>query len=102
MREVRLGPRDAGRTVAVAAGDRLVIALPETASSGYRWTVEELPRGARIVEDRYEHPSGAPLGSASLHLLVLEGAYAGVVRLRQSRSGRREDDDRFEVSVTER
>ncbi len=102
MREVRLGPEDAGRAVEVRAGDQLVIALPETASSGYRWSVEEMPPGARVIEDRYERADKAPIGSASLHVMVIEGATAGTLRLQLSRPWQAEEGvvERFELTVS--
>ncbi len=101
MSELRLGPGDAGRTVEVGPEDRLVIALPETVSSGYRWSVEELPIHARVIEDRYEHSDQAPIGSASHHVLVIQGATGGTLRLRHSRPWQGEEGvvERFELTV---
>ena len=78
-----------------------MIALPETAGTGYRWSVEDLPPGTRVSEDRYEHADGAPLGSASLHVLVLEVGGEGVVALRLSRAWKPDHDavERWELSV---
>lgn len=99
-----LGPKDNGRSVDADAGDRLVIALPETVGTGYRWSVEGLPPGTRVLEDRYDHEEGTPLGTASLHVLVLEVGGEGAVRLRLSRSWKPDKDivERWQLTVGQR
>ena len=99
MSEVRLGPEDAGRTVTVAVGDRLVVALPEIAGTGYTWQVEELPGGARVVEERYEQPSSSGIGGQARRIFVLEPADGGAVRLRRARPWLGEEGvtERYEV-----
>lgn len=53
--------RDANADLEVRAGDRLVLTLPETPSSGVIWSTGELPAGARVVADSmYDHVDGAP------------------------------------------
>ena len=101
MGEVRLGPEDDGRTVGMRPGDRLVITLPETASSGYRWMVDQLPSGAQLLEERYESATGGPIGSPSRHVFVLQAAAPGPLRLRHARSTQDGADvvDRFEVAL---
>ena len=95
-REHHLGLEDAGRTVAVAAGDRLVLSLPETAGTGYTWEVEALPPGTEVVEERYEQV-GPGVGGSSRHLFVLSApGEAGMLRLRLLRPWRGVE------SVTER
>jgi inhibitor of cysteine peptidase len=99
--EVRLGPEDAGRTVTVAAGDRLVLELPENPGTGYTWQVEALPAGAAVREERYEQPSGAGIGGASQHVFVLDPGTGGPVRLRHGRPWLGEEgvSDRYELTV---
>jgi inhibitor of cysteine peptidase len=97
-----LGPQHAGSTVAVAPGDRLVLSLPENASTGYTWQVEELPPGARVVEERYELPEGGRIGSPSHHVFVLEPASAqGALRLRNARPWEGDEGtiERYEVTL---
>jgi predicted secreted protein len=101
-REHHLGPDDAGRTVEVAAGDRLVLSLPETAGTGYTWEVEELPPGAEVVEERYEQ-IGPGVGGSSRHVFVLSApGETGSVRLRHLRPWRGEQSvtDRYEVTAS--
>jgi predicted secreted protein len=100
LSELRLGPQDAGRTVEVAAGDRLVVALPEIAGTGYTWAVEALPPGGRVLEERYEHAAGTGIGGASQHVFVIDPGGGGSVGLRQSRPGTADARERFEAAVT--
>lgn len=85
MSEHRLGPQDAGRTVQVAAGAVVVVALPETAGTGYTWEVEALPEGGRVADERYEHEPEAGIGGASLHVFEIEPGAGGPLRLRHLR-----------------
>ena len=103
MRERRIGPEDAGRTLELAAGDRLVLALPENPGTGYTWEVEELPPSARVVEERYEQP-GAGIGGGSEHLFVVEAPQGGSVRLRHWRpwDGEQGVLERYEVTAAVR
>jgi predicted secreted protein len=100
--EHRLGPDDAGRALEVAAGDRVVIALPETPGTGFTWTVETLPPGVEVVGERYEEPPGAGIGGSSRHVFVLSApGAAGSVRLRHGRpwTGEAGEAERYEVSL---
>jgi predicted secreted protein len=101
--ELRLGPDDAGRTVEVAAGDRLVVSLPETAGTGYTWQVEELPPGTEVVEERFEQV-GPGVGGSSRHVFVLSTpGETGKVRLRYLRPWRESSvAERYEVTAAPR
>jgi len=101
--EHRLGPEDAGRTVEVAAGDRLVLSLPETAGTGYTWQVEALPPGTEVVEERFEQ-IGPGVGGSSRHVFVLSApGEAGKVRLRYLRPWRESSvAERYEVTAAPR
>ena len=102
--EHHLGPEDAGRTVEVAAGDRVVLKLPETAGTGYTWQVEDLPPGAEVVEERFEQV-GPGVGGSSRHVFVLSApGEAGKLRLRHLRPWRGEDSviERYEVTAAPR
>jgi predicted secreted protein len=98
LSEHRLGPQDAGRTIDVAAGDRIVIALPETAGTGYTWTVESLPSGGHVVDEGYEHEATG-IGGASRHVFGIDVGEGGPVGLRLARPWEREGGavERYEV-----
>lgn len=101
MPESRIGPEHAGRTVEVAAGDRLLVALPEIAGTGYTWEVEELPPGARVVEERYEQSAEGGIGGASTHVFVVETSQGGGLSLRHGRPWEGEQGvlERYEITA---
>lgn len=101
MSEHRLDPQDAGRTVEVAAGDRVDVALPEIAGTGYTWEVEALPPGGRVVDERYEHAAGTGIGGGSLHVLAIDPGEGGTLRLRHGQPWMGETGvlERFEVTL---
>ncbi len=101
MSEIRIGAAQAGRTVAVAAGDHVVVALPEIGGTGYTWQVEALPRGAELVDERYEH-SGPGIGATAQHVFVIAPGGGGEIRLRQARPWLGDEGviDRYAVSIT--
>jgi inhibitor of cysteine peptidase len=96
-----LGAGDAGRSLELAPGDRLVVALPETPGSGYVWEVEELPAGGTVVEDRRDAPERSGIGGATTRVFVLDAPGPGRVALRRVRPWLGEDgvSERFEVDV---
>jgi predicted secreted protein len=98
--EHRLGPQDAGRTVEVAAGDSVVVALPAGSGAGYVWQVEELPQGAEILDEHYER-TAAGVGGANTQVFVLTAGAGGTLRLRHTRPWLGDDGvvERYEVAI---
>jgi predicted secreted protein len=98
--EHRLGPQDAGRTVEVTAGDRLVVVLPTSSGAGYVWDVEELPEGAEVLDEQYE-PAATAIGGANTQVFVLTAGEGGTLRLRHSRPWLGTDGvlERYEVTI---
>jgi predicted secreted protein len=98
--EQRLGPQDAGRTIEVAAGDRLVVALPAKSGSGYVWQVEELPKGAEVLDEHYER-AATGIGGANTQVFVLTPGEGGTLRLRHTRPWLGENGvlERYEVTI---
>lgn len=101
MAEHRLSPGDAGGTLEIEAGDRLVLALPENPGTGYTWEVESLPSGARVIEEHYEQPPGAGIGATSEHVFVVEASGGGTLRLRHGQPWLGEGGavERYELTV---
>ncbi|MBW3608380.1 MAG: protease inhibitor I42 family protein [Actinobacteria bacterium] len=102
MSDCRIGPQDAGRDIEVAAGDRLLVVLPENAGTGYTWEVENVPPGARVIEEYYEHGEGTGIGGASTHVFVLQPpAEQGALRLRHGQPwmGEAGISERYEVTL---
>jgi inhibitor of cysteine peptidase len=92
-----------GAIVPVHVGDQVVLRLPENASAGYTWSLDELPEGLQLVEDRYERPDGAPPGAASTRTLEFLVGAPGRHRLRLVNArpweGVAKAADTFEVEI---
>jgi predicted secreted protein len=82
----RVGVPDDGEAVTVAPGSVLEIALPENASTGYRWELDALPAGAEVVGDRLEAPASAAIGAAGLRVFAVRPGHGGTVSARLRRS----------------
>jgi inhibitor of cysteine peptidase len=50
MADIALGPDDDGTTVSASVGDRIVVTLPENATTGFRWEVESLDSATLELE----------------------------------------------------
>ena len=55
-----LDERDNDQEIAVRAGDRLVIDLADTPSSGYSWDIVELPEMFDLMADSFKDPTADP------------------------------------------
>lgn len=78
--EYHLSPSDKGRTIDLDLGDRLNLTLPETPTTGYRWSVTE-SMGLRLLVDRFE-PGGSLPGAGGLRRFSWEVvAAAGTLAL---------------------
>ena len=88
MADIALGPDDNGTEVAAAPGDRLVITLPENATTGYRWVVESVDPPLEVEPGESLAADVSPAGRAGECRIVLRATAAGSgqVRLRLRRS----------------
>jgi inhibitor of cysteine peptidase len=60
----QLDESDNGRTVVLRSGEMLRIVLPENATTGYRWTVEQWDREvAGPVAEAPQYPPGSAVGA---------------------------------------
>jgi predicted secreted protein len=82
MAQVEINEAQNDATVSVHVGDRVVLRLPERATSGYTWMLGDLPDGVQLIDDRYESPAGALPGGTSTRTLVFVATAAGRHRLR--------------------
>lgn len=81
----RIDSTDNGSTVTVAPGETVEIELPETAGTGYRWALAELPAGVTLVEERRE-PGDPPVpGADGRHVFRVRVGASGTVGARLSR-----------------
>jgi predicted secreted protein len=96
----RVAKEDAGRELALPAGGRFEVALPDLPGAGYTWEIEELPEGARVTEEHYE-PRGEGIGGETLHVFEIEAPAAGTLRLRQAQPwlGEAGVRDRYEIKL---
>jgi predicted secreted protein len=98
--EHRLGPEAAGRTIEVAAGDRLVVALPANSGAGYLWQIEQLPEGAEVLDEHYERLAKG-IGGTNVQVFVMTPGEGGTLRLRHTQPWLGEDGvlERYEVTI---
>jgi inhibitor of cysteine peptidase len=78
---MELSEADNGRRIQVGAGERVVVRLPENATTGYVWQVASLTGPARLVADRAEPGAAAP-GAGGVRCLELAFDSSGAVTLR--------------------
>jgi predicted secreted protein len=102
MREIEV--RANREQVEASAGDRLVVRLPENATTGYQWVVDELPEPLQLATNEFLPPSSAQPGAGGERRveLLVRGSGQGRVVLRLQRAWEREAVDRFEALVTVR
>jgi inhibitor of cysteine peptidase len=98
--EHRLTRDDHGGRLAVAVGDAVVVTLPETATTGYRWEPDVDPAALRVESAApvaAAEPRGAP-GERLVRVVALRPGTAEL-RLLLKRSWETEPADRFEVAL---
>jgi inhibitor of cysteine peptidase len=93
-----------GSTVSARSGDELVVRLPEVATTGYQWTVDQITGPLRVVSSEVVPtvpPDGAPPGSGGERFIrvATTGVGNGAVRLELRRVWETEPADRFEFLV---
>jgi inhibitor of cysteine peptidase len=93
-----------GEQVEASEGDRIVLRIPENATTGYRWVVSELPESLELVADEFAPPSTAEPGAGGERRveLLARGSGQGQVVLTLERPWEHEAADRFEALVTVR
>ena len=83
MEPIQLNQADNGRTVTVAAGQQVVVRLPENPTTGYRW---EPPAGIEVVADEYNSPGGTAVGASGERVFTLAAFATGEARFELRRS----------------
>ena len=104
MAEVVLGRADDGTTVAVAAGDSVVVRLDEIPTSGYRWEVSDFdPTVLLPAGDDFVPASADALGGGGHHKFRFKvvGTGSGKLRLIKRRAWEPESAavDRLEATI---
>ena len=72
-----LAERDSGRTVDVRVGEKLQISLPENASTGYRWEIDQCDEEFIEPLGSEAHYSGPAVGSGGETVFSFQGKKAG-------------------------
>ncbi|GAB3149592.1 protease inhibitor I42 family protein [Amycolatopsis sp. NPDC004378] len=65
-----------GAAASVAPGERLELRLPENASTGYQWVLDEPGPPLRVVEETL-HPAAGRAGGTGEHRFVLHADRPG-------------------------
>lgn len=104
MAEINLDKGDAGRAHSASPGDTVVIRLPETPTSGYRWQVDAFdPAVLKPAGDAFLPPAGPGMGGRGIRELrfAVVGRYASGVKLalRRPWEGESSAVERFEATI---
>ena len=94
---MELGPSDTDGDRVVAVGEDIVVALPESPGSGYRWFPDE---GTSPLSDHYEAPSPG-VGGTGRREFRFRAEHPGTLGLRLVRRRAWEDrpDAEFHVRI---
>jgi predicted secreted protein len=100
MTDIEVQPTD--RLVKAGPGDRIVVRLPETATTGYQWAVEEVEGPLEVELTELVPPNDARPGAGGERLIVLRGRGTGAARVifAQRRPWESEPIERRELAVT--
>lgn len=104
MPDLTIGEGGNGRTVTVHRGDRIIVALPENATAGYRWQAAPLVPGVlAMTGDETQAPPGGGAGAAGVRLLSFRaeepGRAAIRLELRRAWESGRPPERTFELQV---
>jgi inhibitor of cysteine peptidase len=95
--------RENGATVKVSPADRIVVHLPENATTGYRWSLSPLPGGIEMESDDVLLAERPAAGAGALRVMVFRGRRPGrakIVLLLARPWERQSPVDRFFVNVS--
>nr|WP_277350820.1 protease inhibitor I42 family protein [Rhodococcus sp. HNM0569] len=70
-------PAGSGETVSLAAGGQARVSLPESAGTGYSWTLTDMPAAVRVVDEQYEDSSTGAVGGGGTRVFVLTATEPG-------------------------
>jgi predicted secreted protein len=103
MAQLELTESDAGRSYSPSPGDLVVVQLPETPSSGFRWQLDEVDVAVLAPAGDSFRPDGAGLGAAGIRQLrftvVGPGRTSVRLGLRRGWEAGEPATRRFEVAI---
>ena len=93
--------RTSGASVRASASDRIVIKLPENATTGYQWTLAEAGEPLEVESDDFVAPGQVVPGAAGQRVVVIRPRGSGRARvaLDLKRAWEPEPIDHFEFNV---
>jgi inhibitor of cysteine peptidase len=101
MKVVHLADRDSD--LALTQGETFEVRLPENATTGFQWSIAQLPEVVVLLEDDTAAPDGLQPGAAGEHRFrfVVRGAPSGrvVLELRRPWEQEIEPEEAFEVRI---
>jgi predicted secreted protein len=102
VREIEV--RSSGEEVEASSGDRVVVRIPENATTGYRWVVDDVPGTLELEADELIPPETGRPGAGGERCLTFAARGGGRARieLRLVRPWDGDAADRFELLVTVR
>lgn len=94
--------REQGTRVTATPGDRIVIRIPENATTGYQWQVEHVADPLELESSEMTPPAEAAPGAGGERRVVLRARRPGQARvaLKLQRTWERKPTERFEFDVT--
>ncbi|WP_433207210.1 protease inhibitor I42 family protein [Dactylosporangium sp. CS-047395] len=100
---VAIGPGSTAETVSIAQGDRVVVRVGETPTTGYRWQFD-LPGDLLSVDADEYRPGGAAPGAAGERVVALHATRPGhgTLTLRLARAWEGEPARTVRLAVTVR
>ncbi len=95
--------RENGASVSVRQGDRIIVRIPENATTGYRWTPGSLAEHLELESDDFVPPAPLRPGAGGERVIALRAKHPGsgqteFVLRRPWETG--EPVDRWHVAVT--
>lgn len=93
--------RTTGASVRATALDRVVIKLPENATTGYQWTISEVGEPLEVESNDFVPPGQIVPGAAGQRIIVIRPRRSGRARvgLDLKRAWEPEPIDHFECDV---
>jgi inhibitor of cysteine peptidase len=94
--------RDQGAHVTASPGDRIVIRVPENATTGYQWEVDEVAEPLELESSELIPPQEAAPGAGGERRVVVRARESGQakVALKLQRAWEAQPADQFEIDVT--
>ncbi len=94
---------DTGWTISARRGDEVVLRLPESPTTGYRWHVDQVEEHLTLEADSYEPDAPMRMGSGGIRELRYRAESAGRTRLAlkhwQAWEGEGSVTERFTVEI---